>query len=64
MLERTVQIKHPGPQKKRELEGMNSEELHVNWRTQPPLAGLGARGLGKAEASRQSERTRELPPVK
>lgn len=38
---------------------MNSEELHVNWQTQPPLAGLRAIGLGKAKASRQSEGIRE-----
>lgn len=55
-----MQIKHPVPGKiNGELIGMNSEELHVNWQTQPPLAGLGALGLGKAKASRQSEGIRE-----
>lgn len=38
---------------------MNSEEPHVNWQTEPPLAGLGPFGMGKAKASRQSEGIRE-----
>lgn len=42
-----------------ERKRMNCEELHVNWQTKPPLAGLRPAGMGKAKASRQSEGIRE-----
>lgn len=38
---------------------MTSEEPHVNWHTEPPLADLGPLGWVKAKAIRQSEGTRE-----
>lgn len=39
---------------------MNTEELHVNWQTKPPSAGLRPFRTGKAKASKQSEGIREL----
>lgn len=48
-----------GASKKTELKRRDSEELHVNWQNQTPSANLRPFEMGKAEASRQSERKRE-----